>query len=75
MEKIMGVQHSAGFNYGHPEEIWEEMREMTPDFYGSPMNVLIAKAVSTGLAQVLIIPAHLICLKTVSHEVKANFGH
>ena len=34
MEKIMGVQHSAGFNYGHPEEIWEEMREMTPDFYG-----------------------------------------
>jgi formate dehydrogenase alpha subunit len=24
----------AGWRYGHPEEIWEEMRRMTPDFWG-----------------------------------------
>ncbi len=34
MEKLMGVQHSAGFNYLNTEAIWEEMRMLTPDFYG-----------------------------------------
>jgi formate dehydrogenase alpha subunit len=34
MENTLGVKHSAGFDYTHPEEIWEEMRDMTPDFYG-----------------------------------------
>jgi formate dehydrogenase alpha subunit len=34
MEKLMGVQISAGFNYLNSEAIWEEMRMMTPDFYG-----------------------------------------
>jgi predicted molibdopterin-dependent oxidoreductase YjgC len=24
----------AGWNYAHPEEIWEEMRQVTPDFWG-----------------------------------------
>jgi len=24
----------AGWSYGHPEEIWEEMRRVTPDFWG-----------------------------------------
>jgi predicted molibdopterin-dependent oxidoreductase YjgC len=30
----MGVTLSAGFDYGHPEEIWEEMRQVTPEFWG-----------------------------------------
>ena len=34
MEAQLGVQGSAGFDYQHPEEIWEEMRSVTPDFYG-----------------------------------------
>jgi predicted molibdopterin-dependent oxidoreductase YjgC len=34
MEALMGVAQSAGFDYEHPEDIWEEMREVTPDFYG-----------------------------------------
>ena len=25
---------NAGFNYENPEEIWEEMRQVTPDFWG-----------------------------------------
>ena len=34
MENILGVSESAGFDYQRPEEIWEEMRILTPDFYG-----------------------------------------
>ncbi|MFN8373588.1 MAG: molybdopterin-dependent oxidoreductase [Anaerolineae bacterium] len=34
MEKLMGVQQSAGFDYWNAEAIWEEMRALTPDFYG-----------------------------------------
>ena len=34
MENILGVSKSAGFDYQQPEEIWEEMRILTPDFYG-----------------------------------------
>ncbi len=34
METRLGVEISAGFDYSHPEEIWEEMRQVTPDFYG-----------------------------------------
>jgi predicted molibdopterin-dependent oxidoreductase YjgC len=34
METLLGVEHSAGFDYAHPEAIWEEMRALTPDFYG-----------------------------------------
>ena len=34
MENILGVSESAGFDYQQPEEIWEEMRILTPDFYG-----------------------------------------
>jgi formate dehydrogenase alpha subunit len=30
----LGLSLSAGFNYTHPEEIWEEMRRVTPDFWG-----------------------------------------
>jgi hypothetical protein len=29
-----GCRLSAGFNYSHPEQIWEEMRRVTPDFWG-----------------------------------------
>ena len=34
VEARLGIQLSAGFNYSHPSEIWEEMRQLTPDFYG-----------------------------------------
>lgn len=34
VEQRLGVEQSAGFNYAHPGEIWEEMRQLTPDFYG-----------------------------------------
>lgn len=34
VEERLGVKLSTGFDYGHPEEIWEEMREVTPEFYG-----------------------------------------
>jgi formate dehydrogenase alpha subunit len=34
MEALLGVERSAGFDYADPEAIWEEMRSVTPDFYG-----------------------------------------
>jgi predicted molibdopterin-dependent oxidoreductase YjgC len=34
VEKLLGLQLSAGFDYEHPAEIWEEMRRVTPDFWG-----------------------------------------
>ncbi len=34
IEKRLGVTLSAGFSYTHPREIWEEMRQVTPAFYG-----------------------------------------
>jgi predicted molibdopterin-dependent oxidoreductase YjgC len=34
MESLLGVEKSAGFDYQSTEEIWEEMREVTPAFYG-----------------------------------------
>ena len=34
VEARLGIKMSAGFDYGHPEEIWEEMRRVTPDFWG-----------------------------------------
>jgi len=34
MEAQLGIERSAGFDYQAPEEIWEEMRQLTPDFYG-----------------------------------------
>ncbi len=34
IEHRLGLTLSHGFNYSHPEEIWEEMRAMTPDFWG-----------------------------------------
>ncbi|MCB9438304.1 MAG: formate dehydrogenase subunit alpha [Anaerolineales bacterium] len=34
MEAILGVPESAGFDYADAEAIWEEMRAVTPDFYG-----------------------------------------
>ncbi len=34
MEALSGRAHSAGFDYPDPEAIWEEMRAVTPDFYG-----------------------------------------
>jgi formate dehydrogenase alpha subunit len=30
----LGLQLTHGFAYGHPAEIWEEMRQVTPEFYG-----------------------------------------
>ncbi|MCP5096818.1 MAG: formate dehydrogenase subunit alpha, partial [Chloroflexi bacterium] len=29
-----GITMNAGFDYKHPSEIWEEMRQLTPDFWG-----------------------------------------
>jgi formate dehydrogenase alpha subunit len=34
IEARLGAKLSAGFDYQHPEEIWEEMRQVTPDFWG-----------------------------------------
>jgi formate dehydrogenase alpha subunit len=34
IEARLGMRLSAGFDYNHPEEIWEEMRQLTPDFWG-----------------------------------------
>jgi formate dehydrogenase alpha subunit len=34
MEKLLTVETSAGFDYLDAEAIWEEMRVLTPDFYG-----------------------------------------
>ncbi len=34
MEAKLGFTTSAGFDYADAEEIWEEMRAVTPDFYG-----------------------------------------
>jgi formate dehydrogenase alpha subunit len=34
IEARLGTKLSAGFDYSHPEEIWEEMRQVTPDFWG-----------------------------------------
>jgi formate dehydrogenase alpha subunit len=30
----LGVTMASGFDYSHPAEIWEEMRRVTPDFWG-----------------------------------------
>lgn len=34
IEQRLGVKLTAGFDYDHPEAIWEEMRRVTPDFWG-----------------------------------------
>ncbi|MGB7340380.1 MAG: formate dehydrogenase subunit alpha [Phototrophicaceae bacterium] len=34
MEDFLGVEVSAGFSYGNVEAIWNEMRALTPPFYG-----------------------------------------
>ena len=34
IEERLGVRLTAGFDYSHPSEIWEEMRQLTPDFWG-----------------------------------------
>jgi len=34
IEMRLDVKTSAGFDYAHPSEIWEEMRRVTPDFWG-----------------------------------------
>jgi formate dehydrogenase alpha subunit len=34
LEKELGRARSAGWDYNHPSEIWEEMRQLTPDFGG-----------------------------------------
>jgi formate dehydrogenase alpha subunit len=34
IEKNLDVEKSAGWKYDHPSEIWDEMRMLTPDFWG-----------------------------------------
>ena len=34
VESKLGREHSAGFAYEHPAEIWDEMARLTPDFQG-----------------------------------------
>ncbi len=34
LEAELGQTPSAGWDYGHPSEIWEEMRRLTPEFRG-----------------------------------------
>jgi formate dehydrogenase alpha subunit len=34
VEQRLGLSLAAGFEYASPEEIWEEMRQVTPEFWG-----------------------------------------
>jgi len=34
IEARLGLEQSAGFDYSHPSDVWEEMRRVTPEFYG-----------------------------------------
>jgi len=34
LESRLGFQTTAGWDYSHPSDIWEEMRRVTPDFWG-----------------------------------------
>ena len=34
VEARLGVSLSAGFDYNHPADIWDEMRQATPEFWG-----------------------------------------
>ncbi len=34
LEARLGFQTTAGWDYSHPSDIWEEMRRVTPDFWG-----------------------------------------
>lgn len=34
IEGRLGIKMAAGFEYQNPEEIWEEMRQVTPEFWG-----------------------------------------
>jgi len=34
LEKRLGLTPSAGWEYGHPADVWDEMRRVTPDFRG-----------------------------------------
>src|SRR5574341_624291 len=34
VERRLGRATSAGWDYAHPSDIWEEMRQVTPDFWG-----------------------------------------
>ncbi len=40
IEKRMGIKLTAGFDYAHPSEIWDEIRELTPAFFGIDYNRL-----------------------------------
>ena len=34
IEARLGLQLASGFDYAGPEQIWDEMRAVTPDFWG-----------------------------------------
>ncbi|MDX1664659.1 MAG: formate dehydrogenase subunit alpha [Candidatus Promineifilaceae bacterium] len=34
VERRLSITMNSGFDFVHPEEIWEEMRQLTPEFYG-----------------------------------------
>jgi formate dehydrogenase alpha subunit len=34
LESRLGIEPSAGWDFHHPSEVWEEMRRVTPDFAG-----------------------------------------
>jgi formate dehydrogenase alpha subunit len=34
IQKRLGIKLQAGFDFAHPEDIWEEMRQVTPAFWG-----------------------------------------
>lgn len=48
-EEKLGVQQSAGFDYADAETIWEEMREVTPQFYGITYERIDEEGVFIGL--------------------------
>lgn len=43
LEAALGQHPSAGWDYRHPAEIWEEMRRVTPDFAGITYDRLQAE--------------------------------
>ncbi len=74
IEQRLGVTLSAGFRYSHPHDIWEEMRQVTPEFWGIDYARLEREGGCIGLALILIIPVRLFCLPMSSHEARANSG-
>ena len=74
MSALLGIEPDAGFDYADAEAIWEEMRAVTPDFYGITYERIEQKAESTGPVRASIIRARLIYFRSRFHVAEANSG-